>query len=302
MSVVKTYGNGSDGQNYVPNYYSEYDMIGKVALEIIKQVEGVNPLALFEQYKIDNGDTIEQAVVKLVNSRAYDPTGANALTPDRTTKFAVRYFKDWSREVYPTTIDKSEIRKALTSGKNVSDVASKIVSELGESDIADKFDYTKGLLNYGISGNVFTKIGSTIDLSQAGGYKKILRAIKDTIKGFKFLSTAYNQAGIRTKSKLDDIYLVMPYDLVDAIDVEELAGVFNLEKAEVHKRIIETDDTAQPYIYVVDKNAVIVATRLYEMENQKNADALTWNYFLHVERMYALSGLFNGAYIEYTNL
>ena len=31
--------------------------------------------------------------------------------------------------------------------------------------------------------------------------------------------------------------------------------------------------------------------------DQKNADGLFWNYFLHTERMYGLSPLFDGCYI-----
>ena len=44
MAVAKNYGVGSDAQNYTPNYYSEYDMIGKVALEIIKDSLFLLPL------------------------------------------------------------------------------------------------------------------------------------------------------------------------------------------------------------------------------------------------------------------
>ena len=302
MAVAKNYGTGSDGQNYTPNYYSEYDMIGKVALEIIKEVETKNPLSIFEQYNVENGDTIEKAVVKLVQSRAYDPTGASALTPNRTPKFEVRYFKDWDREVYETTVDKAEIRKSLLVGRDVSDTTNKIVNALTKSDTFEKFGYLKGLLRYGVSSTTFTKVGSTIDLSQADGYKDMLKAIKNTIKAFTYVSSSWNKGGIDNASLLDDIYIVMPYNLKNALDVDELAGVFNLEKAEINKRIIETDDTTNPYVYIVDKNAVIVAKRLFDMENQKNADSLTWNYFLHVERMYALCDIFNAAYIEYSNL
>ena len=304
MAVAKTYGTGSTGAIYTPNYQSEFDMIGKVALQFIKEVGARNPLANFEQFTIENGDTIEQAVTKYVASRAYDATGANALTPDRTAKFAVRYFKDWSREVYPTTVDKSELRKVLTTSKDASDIASKIVSVLGQSDIDDKFNYTKGLLRSGVSNSVFkdvTEVGGVsnpIDITN-GDYKGMLKTIKNTVKGFQFVSTNYNNAGIKQRTDSSDIYIIMPYDLKNSLDVDELAGVFNLDKAEIRDKIIETDDLTNKYVYIVDRHAIIVATRLLELENQKNADSLTWNYFLHVERMYALSELFNTAYIPF---
>lgn len=301
MAVAKTYSNGSTGALYTPNYQSEFDMIGKVALQYIKEVQARNPLSVFEQYTVDNGDTIEQAVVKFVASRAYDATGANALTPDRTAKFAVRYFKDWSREVYQTTVDKAELRKVLTTSKDASDIASKLVSVLGQSDIDDKFNYTKGLLRDAVTNSwIYDATGGTpIDISNNQDYKGLLKAIKDTVKGMQYVSTTYNGAGIKMRSFSEDLYIVMPYNIKNALDVDELAGVFNLDKAEIKDKIIETDDLTNKYIYIVDKHALVVATRLLELENQKNADSLTWNYFYHVERMYAFSQLFNSAYIEY---
>ena len=301
MAVAKTYSNGSTGGSYTPNYQSEFDMIGKVALQYIKEVQAKNPLSVFEQFTVENGDTIEQAVVKFVASRAYDATGANALTPDRTSKFAVRYFKDWSREVYQTTVDKAELRKELTTTKNASDIADKLVSVLGQSDIDDKFNYTKGLLRDAVTNAwmLDATYGTPIDISNNQDYKGLLKAIKDTVKGMQYVSTTFNGAGIKMRSNSEDLYIVMPYDIKNALDVDELAGVFNLDKAEIKDKIIETDDLTNKYIYIVDKYALVVATRLLELENQKNADSLTWNYFYHVERMYAFSQLFNSAYIEY---
>lgn len=303
MAVSKNYPQGIGSGSYTPSVSTEFDMIGKLALEIIREVDTKNPLAVLENYSVDNGDTIEQAVVKLVASTAYDATGANALTPDRTAKFAVKYFKDWSREVYKTTVDKAEMRKYLMQTHNASDVASKIVSVLSASDLDDKFQYTKGLLRAAVSGSYILDAtnGTPIDTTQAGGYKSLLKAVKDNVKGMQFVNTTYNGAGIKQRSRAEDIYIIMPYDIKNALDVDELAGVFNLDKAEIKDKIIETDDTTNKYIFIIDKNAVVIATRLLELENQKNADSLTWNYFLHVERMYAISQLFNACYIPYVS-
>lgn len=304
MAVAKTYGTGYTSGTYTPNVSTEFDMIGKVALQLIKEVTAKNPLSVFEQYTVDNGDTIEQAVVKMLQSSAYDPTGANALTPDRTQKFAVSYFKDWDRETYKTTVDKAELRKYLTGQLSSTEVASKLVAQLSESDKNEKFGYLKGLLNYGVTGAIFTDVtysnGSSnpIDITN-GDYKGMLKTIKNTVKAFQFVSTNFNNAGIDQRSEASDIYIVMPYTLKNALDVDELAGVFNLDKAEIRDKIIETDDISSGNVFVLDRRAIVVATRLFELENQKNAEALVWNYYLHVDRMYALSELFNAAFIPY---
>ena len=301
MAITNNFQPAQDGATYVPNTYAPYDdMIGKIAFQIIREVEAKNPLAVFDKMPVDNGDTIEQALVKLVDANAYDPTGAGALTRDTAVKVAVRYFNNWQRHNYKTTVDYSEIRKVLTTGKGAEEVADKIVSALAKSRIHDKFGSLKGLLQWGRavgSYDVSTAViqsSTTIPALSGGGIdaKAIIKAIKNTIKGFTFVSTDYNVPALKQASSLDDIYVVMSYKMKTALDVDELAGVFNLEKDRIDAKIIEIDDDDN-YIYVVDEKAILDYTRLYEMVNQLNADGLFWNYFLHVSDLFAISPLFN---------
>ena len=62
--------------------------------------------------------------------------------------------------------------------------------------------------------------------------------------------------------------------------------------------MIEIDST-DTFIYVVDQNAILDYTRLYELVNQLNADGLFYNYFLHVEDLFAISPLFDCCYFNY---
>ena len=99
--VSPTYGNGVGGDNYTPTTIAEMgEMIGKIAYSVIYDNTAKDKLAVFDKMPIDKGDTIEQAVVKMAESLAYDATGANALTRETTEKFAVLYFKDWSRKKF----------------------------------------------------------------------------------------------------------------------------------------------------------------------------------------------------------
>ena len=301
MPITNNFQPAQTGASYVPNTYAPYDdMIGKIAFQIIREVETKNPLAVFDKMPVNNGDTIEQAVVKLVDANAYDPTGANALTRDTAVKVAVRYFNNWERHNYKTTIDYSEIRKVLTTGLGAEEVADKIVSALSKSRIHDKFTSLKALLAWGRTAGSYDastaviKSSTTIPALSGGGInaKAIIKAIKNTIKGFTFVSTDYNVPALKQSSDVDDIYIVMSYKMKTALDVDELAGVFNLEKDKIDAKIIEID-ADDNYIYVLDERAILDFTRLYEMVNQLNADGLFWNYFLHVSDLFAISPLFN---------
>ena len=301
MAITNNFQPSQVGASYVPNTYTAYDdMIGKIAVQLIKEVETADPLAVFDKMPIDNGDTIEQAVVKLVDANAYDPTGAGALTRDTAVKVAVRYFNNWQRHTYKQTVDYSEIRKILTTGKGAGEVADRLVASLSASRIHDKFKSLVALLQWGRAVGSYDPatavIQSSTTIPALGGgeidAKAIIKAIKNTIKAFTFVSTDFNVPAIKQSSRLDDIYIVMSYKMKTALDVDELAGVFNLEKERIDAKIIEIDDDDN-YIYVLDERAILDYTRLYEMVDELNADGLFRNYYLHISDLFAISPLFN---------
>lgn len=301
MAITKTMSKGVDYQTYVPNQYSDFEMIGKIAQQVIRNVNAKNPLAMFDKMPITNGDTIEQVVVGLVQEKVYDQTGANALNRIVSNNLAVRYFDDWTRTKFDYTIDIAKARKVMQEGKSATDLTEKMVASLVESDVHSKFVSIKELLKWGAtaSGGVtpLKDLGTVYGDGTNYNYKAILKKIKDTIKGMQFVNDDFNSAGFERSTEKSDIYIAMPYTLKNAIDVDELAGVFNLDKAEIRDRIIELD-TTDDIVYIVDQNAILVYTRLYEMADQKNADGLFWNYFLHVERLYAISPLFDGCFFK----
>ena len=307
MPVSPTYASGVDGGSYTPSTLTELgDMIGKIAHSIIYDNSTKDHLAVFDKMPVDKGDTIEQAVVKLAESLAYNSAGLDALKRETTVKLAVKYFNEWTRKKFKKTIDISEMRKVLNSDHDVSDITAKIVASMTEGDKQEKYENVRDLLTWGRqtadggTGAVLVN-AETVAYNSGIDYKGVLVAMKNAISGMKFVNATYNTASLKRRTRPEDIYILMPYQLKNKLDVDELAGVFNLDKAEIKDRIIETDTGVESkffYIYIVDKHAVLDFTRLYEMIDEKNADGLFWNYYLHTERLYALSPLFDGCYIK----
>lgn len=302
-----TFSGGAGPDDFTPKSVDELGgMLGKIAEQVIREVTAEDRLAIFDKMPVLNGDTIEQVIVKLASARAYDSTGANALSR-KTPSLAVKMFNDWTHAVFDTTVDIPEIRKVLTTGKGASELSTKIVSVLGESEKDEKYTQTKNLLAWGRqdgTGKVL-KLFETVAYDNGINYKGVLIALKNAVAGMQFVNSDFNTEGIRRKTLASDIYILMPYKLKNMIDVDELSGVFNLDKAELKSRIIEIDTDVATIsgkntysIYVVDRNAILCYKRLYEMMDQKNADGLFWNYFLHTDRMYAISPLFDCGYIN----
>lgn len=303
---MANYKPGTKGTEYQPNTYNELgDMIGTVAFQLIREVTAKDPLMIFDKMPIKNGDTIEQAVALLVEASPFDRTGATTLDRITKKKLEVRLFNNWERETYSQGIDINELRKVLLGDNSAENVASKLINVLSQSDIHARFEKYKALLKWGtttVSGGNASVLKALPDVKKTaeGGfdYKAILKQIKDTVKGMSFVNANYNTANVKRRTFEDDIIIVMPYTLVNAIDVDELAGVFNLDKAEIRNKIVEIDATDN-IVYIVDKNAILGFTREYEMLVQANAQGAFWNYFLHVERLYAISPLFDACFFKY---
>ena len=105
-----TFSGGVAPANYSPNKITDLaSAIGKVAHQIIREVDAEDKLSVFNKMPVDNGDTIEQMIVKLADAQAYDSTGAGALSR-KTPNLAVRYFNNWTRNKFETTVDISLMR------------------------------------------------------------------------------------------------------------------------------------------------------------------------------------------------
>ena len=310
MAVSPTYQGGTNGGDYTPTTITELGgMIGKIAYSVIRENTAEDHLAVFDKMPINKGDTIEQAVVKMAESLSYDADGDDALKREDSVKFAVKYFKSWTRKKFKKTVDVPEIRKVLSNEIDVADITSKIVSSMTEGDKQEKYENVRDLLTWGRqsadggTGAVLVRAETVAfdSTNSAIDYKGVLVALKNAVSGMKFVNNTFNSISLKRRTRPEDIYILMPYQLKNKLDVEELAGVFNLDKEEIKERIIETDTGVEStffYIYVVDKHAILDFTRLYEMMDEKNADGLFWNYYLHTERLYALSPLFDACYIK----
>ena len=310
MAVSPIYGGGVSGADYEPTTITELGgMIGKIAYSVIRENTANDALAVFDKMPVNKGDTIEEAVVQMAESLAYDEDGEDALKREDSVKFAVKYFKNWTRKKFKKTVDVPQLRKVLEKDIDVADVTSKIVSSMTEGDKHEKYLNVRDLLAWGRqsadggTGAVLVR-AETVNYdttNNAIDYKGLLVAMRDAFSGMKFVNTSFNSISLKRRTREEDIYVLIPYTLKNRIDINDLASAFNLDKTDIKGRIIEIDSASvggYDYVYIVDKHAILDFTRLYEMMDEKNADGLFWNYYLHTDRLYALSPLFDACYIK----
>ena len=289
------------GSTTVPDDVSSvYSMAYKFARSTIENVRSVNPLdVLFNKGRVDYGVNIEEAVIELLSKGTYDENAVNVFAASDPT-FAVRFYKNWTKGQFATTVRLGEIRKMLARGlgeRNTAEaVAEKIVSNLTESDSYDRYKNEKAVL---------TKLQNDIyangTAQSASTYDELLTKIRNSVDEFQFINSKYVLAGIENRSALEDIYIVMPLNVKNGMDIVKLANMFNMEKADLLAKIIVTDETDNA-VYIVDRRAVFQYNRMLDLTEQFNAKALLTNYWYTVDDLYGYSPLFKATYLDCTAL
>lgn len=286
-----------------------YGLVEKIAKQVIRGVVADDRLAELEKGTIENGTTLEQVVVALAEAGVFTDSedGTDATNPFKALdpNLVVRYFKDWTSRQFSAKVSNQKLRKVISDGGSAGDIAELIVASLVEGEnqknyetVRDMFEATSAAMK---SAKQIIEMDQINDPSKVEAkLKEILLAIKNTVSGMTYVNDKYNAANIKRKTNKEDIMVVMPYELYNMIDVEVLAGIFNVDKLEVESRVIlvDTPITEGFHIFVFDKNAVQIYTRLKELTSQFNAKTLEMNYFYTVEKMYAFSPLFDAAYIS----
>lgn len=286
------------GSTSVPDDASSvYSMAYKFAKQIIENVTSVNPLdELFNKGKIEYGKNVEEAVLALLDKGSYNENAVDLFVASDPT-FIVRWYKEWSSGQFSTTVRLGEIRKILARGiserETAESVAQLIVSNLTESDSFDRYKNEKGVLR-ALCEAVYlaNKSAGTADT-----VNELLTKIRNVVDDFQFINSNYVLASIENRASLDDIRIVMPFNIKNKIDIDAMAYMFNMEKADLLARIVVTDETNN-YVVIVDKRAVFQYNRLLELTEQWNGKALLTNYWYTVDDMYGYSPLFKATYID----
>lgn len=271
-----------------------YGVLEKIANTLIETVEGKNPFDVLNKGKVETGIIVEQIVAKLATAYAFDNTAVDVFAktaPD----LVVRYFQDWIENQFPCTIEEQEIKRIVGSVDNLSKLAGVMIASMTNAHDNDIYQTMLGLMT-DVADDI-TPIQTKVTLSATPDANELITAIRDTIKTMTFCNSTYCPAGFVTKSAIDNIMLAIPYKVMNKLDVTKLANVYNLEKADLMGRIIETDQTDN-YIFIFDKNAFGWYTRMLDVTSERNQKGHYTNYWLTAQELPYFSPLFNSTFID----
>lgn len=236
-------------------------LVNKIVYQKVDKMTFNNPFQKFEGYKVSFGDTIENIFVDLPEGYTFDKDSTNPF--EKFVSNVKTLYASINFEMqYPLTIQDALLRRAVLREYGLMDLISNLISSLGTRKSIDEYQATVYMLN---NKDIYAGGFETLDVSseqtEVGKYKAITQKIIDVVTDFALPCKDNNKLGVMNSTPKNRALLVIKQEVLNHINLDYLAGVFNLEKVELIKNIIPVrsfqvikpgDSTADP---VVDPSA-----------------------------------------------
>lgn len=273
-------------------------LINRIGLVLFVEWSWANPLAPLKRGMLQWGETIEEIMVGLIEADEYDADRdelERELFGAKKPEVSTSYHTVNRRNRYKLTIREPELRNAFLTPNGLSTFVAQLLGAAQKSDQIDEFvamanlfkemdqaakssDGTGGIYNV----NIEDIADSDSTPEQA---KYALRRMREFGITLQFPSRAFNLAGMPQAVKPDDLILFTTPGAQAAIDVEALAGAFNIDKAQFNKQtfVLPAEYYGIPGFQaaLTSKEFFVVADQRIETTSMNNPASLLTNYWLH---------------------
>lgn len=274
-------------------------LVNRVGKEIFRFNNWNNPLGIFKQGMLTHGDTVQEVAVGLAQAYTYDADRnylEDAIFGQERADVRAAYHKINLQRYYKVTLNRDILRRAFNDDFALSDHIQQVIGSLSNSDELDEFAAMIGVLKeFYLAGGFFKQNVPNVSAqgSTAADAKAMLRRAREFADKFTFLSPHYNALGMPVHADRSKLVLITTPEAKSGLDVEALAVLFNVERADVPGRIIVVPD------YDVDipgfqgivttEDFWVVLDSLYETREVDNPVGLYTNHLLHHHQVISVS-------------
>lgn len=299
-------------------------LVNRIGRVVITSKLYENPWAGLKKGILEYGESMEEIFVGLAKPYQFDPIKAEDRVfrrriPDVQATFHTMNYQKF----YPTTVSQEQLSQAFLSFEGVTELISRIIEQVVTGANYDEFLVMKYLIaKVALGGGIYSV---TVPVVTADNARTVTTQMVSYAKKLTYMKSDYNARGVKTHTKIDELYTILTSDISSLFDVEVLALSFNMSKAELLGRQIEVDgfgefDTDRlalifeddPYtIYepftsaeleelekiqglMIDKNWFMIYDNLAGYMTQiYNPEGLNWNYFYHTWKTFSVSPFSN---------
>ena len=290
-------------------------LVNKICGQIFMNKVYTNPLSFFEKDPVPFGATLESVFCDLIQAKNFNEnfgtgnTEVGSLIGTEKPPVKTEYYSRNFAKKYKISVSDEQLRTAFMNANGLQNLINQVLTVPTNSRNFDDFQMMKGLLANASTKEVTlsTAYKTAADDVKAKELTKKTRAIVDR---FGMMGNVFNIQGINTFTNPQNIVIITTPEVAAMLDVELLATAFNMEKAEMGRRIVKIDSfqkydgqnkkyVADPNVelMIVDEDYIQFRRTLQVSESFRNPDHLTTNVFTHNQGIAAVCGFVNAVKI-----
>ena len=290
-------------------------LVNKICGQIFMNKVYTNPLSFFEKDPIPFGATLESVFCDLIQAKNFNEnfgtgnTEVGSLIGTEKPPVKTEYYSRNFAKKYKISVSDEQLRTAFMNANGLQNLINQVLTVPTNSRNFDDFQMMKGLLANASTKEVTlsTAYKTAADDVKAKELTKKTRAIVDR---FGMMGNVFNIQGINTFTNPQNIVIITTPEVAAMLDVELLATAFNMDKAEMGRRIVKIDSfqkydgtnkkfVADPNVelMIVDEDYIQFRRTLQVSESFRNPDHLTTNVFTHNQGIAAVCGFVNAVKI-----
>lgn len=276
------------------NYFNDFMsvLINRIAFTYVHSKVWENKLAVFKKQKINYGSTIQEVAPKWIRAHSYNVSDETLLKLNRP-EAGVWYHSQNRQDRYDISISYDDLRTAFTEEYGLNNFIAAIMETPICSDNYDEYRLMLQLLAEYEQYFGFYKKQMTAPTTEETA-KAFLKQLKTDAALLEFPSARYNALNVDVPVFVRnprELCLLITPDYKASLDIDALAVLFHIEKAEVEERIIIVDEfpIAGAIALLTTEDFFVCHDTVYENTSFWNPQTLATQYYLHHWGIYSPS-------------
>lgn len=249
-------------------------IINKITYQFVDTFGWENPLKRFDSYPINYGDTIENIYLETPKGYKFDKDATDPFVKAKHTAKVLYTSINYEMQ-YQATIEDALLRRAVLNEYGFMGIIEGILLSLSTAKNLDEYFATIRMLNNPVNfgnstksdpaGEVDTFETLTVTGTEAEQAAQLTKDIVDEYTAMLLPKNTKNAIKVMTASNKNNLVLIIRRDLKNAINLDFLAGVFNLDKVDLISNTIEVDSFITEYVNPETEETVQVGEELAYM-------------------------------------
>ena len=265
-------------------------LVNRIGFTYVRQQAYKNPLSVFKGTKISYGSTIQEIAPRWIKAHSYDDENETLLKLHRP-EAEVWYHSQNRRDQYPISVNIDELRTAFTDEPGLNKLVASIMTTPQNADEYDEYRIMLQLIaEYENRWGFYKHHLTSMPTDETSG-KELLTALQTYGGKLQFPSALYSGTEIPVFAKPDELVLITTPEAQAGLHVNTLAGLFNVDLAQVKYRVVLVDEfpIKGAVALLTTEDFFVCSDTLYSTTSFWNPQTLTTNYYLNHWGIYSVS-------------